>query len=497
MMRAARRGRRSLGVGVAAALFVAACGKASTDFSGDGVGGSGGLSFDGTVATSRAAVVALDVDGDGRSDLVGVDRSGSPEAWSGRRNLGSGVYADAPAGWAASPTIRALLDDCAGHDDAELMADLGVHRAPGDVPYAVLHLGDGAGDPVGFPALSTVEPPAGSAGDLVALRGEGLAARGAPPSVRFSGATAQVLFAFPDAVWVVVPAGLPVGIADVTVSRSGLESLPVPFTVTTPRPPVLESITPQSVVPGTLALLRGKDLGTPLADVRVTFGGAASPHVLALSEAVVALVPGDAASGSVIVTVDGRSSNAIDATVGALPQPVVTALVPAAASPGSLVRIVGTDLHVIEQSLTVTFGGVRAALFGIEEGSLTVVVPKTAADGDVVVTVGGRSSAGVPFDVVARAAPHVDAIDPSPSGHDAFVTIHGTDLVDLSAWRPDALPPLPLFGDLKVVLGGAATWFVLPTPEGLRAWVPESAVTGTATVTVGGVASNAFPFSVN
>jgi hypothetical protein len=342
-----------------------------------------------------------------------------------------------------------------------------------------------------------VEPAAGAAGDLVALRGEGLAARGAPPVVRFSGATAQVVFAFPDAVLVVVPAGLPVGLVDVTVSRSGLESLPVPFTVTAPRAPVLESITPQSVVPGTLALLRGHDLGTPMADVRVTFGGAPALRVLALSEIVVALVPEDAASGPVIVTVDGRSSNALDASVGALPAPVVTALVPAAASPGSLVRIEGTDLHVIEESLSVVVGGVRAAIFSISEGALTVVVPPTASDGDVVVTVGGRSSAGVAFDVVARGAPHIDAIEPAPAARDGFVTIKGTDLVDLSAWRPDSLPPLPLFGDVKVVLGGASTWFVLPTAEGLRAWVPDSAASGTATVTVNGAASNAFPFTVD
>jgi hypothetical protein len=486
----------------AAALWLTACGNGQTNFSGDGVnGGSGGFSFDGTVATSRAAVVAVDVDADGRADLVGVDRSGSPESFRAWRNAGGGAYAEPPAGWTSSPALRALLDDCSAQDDAELLTDFGVHGAEcpgaaGDLAYAVLHVGDGAGEPAGFPALESSEPPAGSAGDLVALRGEGLAARGAPPVVRFSGATAQVLFAFPDAVWVVVPAGLPVGLVDVTVSRSGLESLSVPFTVTVPRAPVLESVTPQSLVPGTLALLRGTDLGTPLADVRVTFGGAPSSRVLALSELVVARVPEDATSGPVIVTVDGRSSNSVLASIGALPSPAVTGLSPAAASPGSLVRITGTDLHVIEESLSVAFGGVRAALFSIEDGSLIAVVPPAASDGDVVVTVGGRSSAGVPFDLTARGAPRIDAIDPSPAVHDGIVTIRGVDLVDLSAWRPDALPPLPLFGDVKVVLGGAVTWFVLPTPEGLRVWVPEAAVSGTATVTVGGAASNAFPFAV-
>ena len=59
----------------AATLALAACGQGSTNLSG-GVGGSGGLTVDGTVVTSRAAIVATDVDSDGRADLVGVDREG-------------------------------------------------------------------------------------------------------------------------------------------------------------------------------------------------------------------------------------------------------------------------------------------------------------------------------------------------------------------------------------------------------------------------------------
>jgi hypothetical protein len=62
--------------------------------------------------------------------------------------------------------------------------------------------------------------------------------------------------------------------------------------------------------------------------------------------------------------------------VGTLPTPAVRALVPGAASVGSLVRIEGADLFSVAERAHVSFGGVEAALFALGEGSLTVVVPR-------------------------------------------------------------------------------------------------------------------------
>ena len=77
-----------------------------------------------------------------------------------------------------------------------------------------------------------------------------------------------------------------------------------------------------------------------------------------------------------------------------------------------------------------------------------------------------------------------------------LLTITGTDLVDLSAWTPGRPPPLPLLGDLRVTIGGAAAWFVLPTAEGLQVIVPRDAATGAVVVTVNGRASNELRFTL-
>src|SRR5512134_2857933 len=126
-----------LGCVLAASALLAGCG-GTTSFDWD----SGSATFTGTTVTSRAAVVAADVDGDGRADLIGLGRDGRGEAkcW---RNRGDGAYADATGAWSLAAGVRAIRVDCDGRDDAALEGDLGVHRADcpqrSDLPYALLH----------------------------------------------------------------------------------------------------------------------------------------------------------------------------------------------------------------------------------------------------------------------------------------------------------------------------------------------------------------------
>ena len=484
--------------GVGLSGLLAACGSggtsATTDFGGSMGSGGAGFTF-----TSRAAVVAADVDADGLSDLVAIPRDGvtRPAAW---RNVGAGLYREAPAAWLDLPAFLAVLEDCVAQDDAQLEAGLAIHAAnapgPRDPAYAVLHVGEPVRDTAAAPVVEAVEPGRGPVRSLALVRGHDLAARGSPGTVAFGDRQAQVLFAFPEAILVAVPDGLPLGATEVRVTRSGLESAPGTFEVVEGAVPVIEEILPSRVAVGALAVLRGHDLGTPLDAVEVVFEGASPVRAMGLSHAVAVRVPEGARSGPVTVTVNGRTSAPFRVEVGTLPTPAVRALVPGAASVGSLVRIEGADLFSVAERAHVSFGGVEAALFALGEGSLTVVVPRGATDGDVTVRLGDRTSAAVPFDVVARGAPHLDDVTPTSGIAGDLLTITGTDLVDLSAWTPGRRPPMPLLGDLRVAIGGAAAWFVLPTAEGLQVIVPRDGATGAVVVTVNGVASNELRFTL-
>lgn len=479
-------------------LSTAGCGGGGTTFTnvttGGGVGGTGGATVE-----WRAAAVSVDLDDDGRADLAALARDGSGAArcW---RGTPDGLV-PAPAAWAGADALAALLDDVDAFDDRALLEGLGVHRLArvgrGPLAYAVLHVGDAVDDPAVLPTVDALRPASGAAHDLVVVEGDGLAARGVATTATVGGVAAPVVLALADAVVLIVPEGLPVGPADLVITRGTAASAPATFEVLAPATPVVTSLSPSVATPDTVLVLHGEHLGTPPERVELAFAGAAPVRALGLGRAAVVVVPATAVSGPATVTVGGVASAPFDVVVGDAPAPVVAALVPAAASPGSLVRIEGTDLRVPGDRLLVTFGGVRAAIFALDAGSVTVIVPTGAADGDVVVDVGGRPSTGVPFDVVARGAPTITALVPDDVAIGDVLDVEGTDLVDLSGWRPGGRPPFPLFGDLRVQIGGKDAWFVVPTVEGLRLRVPAGAITGDVVVSVNGVASAPAPLTIH
>ncbi len=478
-------------------LGLTACGSGGTSFtavaSGDGAGGSGGAAFE-----WRAAAVTADFDDDGRTDLAALARDGSGAArcW---RGTADGLV-PVPAGWVGADALLAVSDDLDALDDRGLLEGLGVHAVPrigrAALAYAVLHVGDATDDPALLPTIDALHPASGAANDLVLVEGDGLAARGVATTATLGGVPATVVLALADAVLLVVPPDLPEGPADLRIQRGAAGSAPATFEVRAPTIPTVTSLRPSVAAVDTLLVLEGAHLGTPADRVEVTFAGAAPARALGLGRAAAVIVPSDAVTGPARVTVGGVSSAPFDVVVGDVPAPLVTALVPAAASVGSLVRVEGTDLVVPGDRVAVTFGGVRAVVFGLAPGAITVIVPTGAADGDVIVDVGGRFSTGLAFDVVPRGPPTITTVAPSEVAAGSGLDLAGTDLVDLSAWRVGGLPPFPPFGDLRVVIGGKHAWFVVPTADGLRVRVPFDAVTGDVVVTVNGIASAPAPITI-
>src|SRR5262245_2396443 len=314
------------------AVGVALCSLAGLALS--GCGGAGGGKAIGsaspvamsTVIAPRSAVVAADLDGDGLQDLATVPRDapGPGLCW---RNVGGGEFAQAPPAWTAGSALPAIVADGDACDDSQLTEGFGVRSALRAgrqfIAYAVLHLGDGtdaapvvASTP---PTIDGLEPSSGPTHALVAIEGSALAARGAVTSVAFGTVSASVLFAFPDFVLVVVPDGLAEGPIDVRVTRGDLSSAPATFTVTAREPPVVTSVVPSTVAVGSIAILRGERLGTPLDRVEVQFFGAPGPaRALGLVRAAAVVVPPGAASGPATVSVNGVVSAPFDVLVGAL-----------------------------------------------------------------------------------------------------------------------------------------------------------------------------------
>jgi hypothetical protein len=81
--------------------------------------------------------------------------------------------------------------------------------------------------------------------------------------------------------------------------------------------------------------------------------------------------------------------------------PAITSLSQNSGVVGTLITITGTNFGATQGTSTVTFNGTSARTASAwSTTSITVAVPTGATTGNVVVTVGGQASNGVPFTVI-------------------------------------------------------------------------------------------------
>src|SRR5260370_9286012 len=153
------------------------------------------------------------------------------------------------------------------------------------------------------------------------------------------------------------------------------------------------------------------------------------------------------------------------------PSPQINTLSPNSGITGTSVTIAGANFGSSQGSSTVTFNGALAPNPVWCASSITVNVPSAATTGNVVVTVGGCQSNGVPFTVL----PHVTSISPTsgPTGSplEVYGTGFGNTTGSLTINSVAATPPF--CSDTKVICE-----------------VPATVGTGPVVVTVGGNSNN-------
>jgi hypothetical protein len=148
---------------------------------------------------------------------------------------------------------------------------------------------------------------------------------------------------------------------------------------------------------------------------------------------------------------------------------------------GTPVIIAGTGFGVAQGSSSVAFNGSAASVSLWSDGGILVTVPEAASTGNVVVTVGGVSSNGIPFTVVA--SPVINSLSVVSGLAGTPVTISGSN-----------------FGSSQ----GTSTVTFNGTPAPVSTWTngtiavtaPSGISSGDVIVSVGGVPSNGVTFSV-
>ena len=321
------------------------------------------------------------------------------------------------------------------------------------------------------PVITSISPSTAPAGTSITIAGTGFGTSATTSIVSFNGTTATTTAWTPTSIQATVPSVSPAG--PVTVTMGGARSTGYPFTL---QVPVITSLEPTSGAPGTTVTLTGSGFETQQGASAVRVGGVVATPTIWNDNRITFAVPALAASGTVVVVVNGTPSAGVPFAVTG--PPAIGSLTPASGLPGSLVTIAGTNLSTAG---TVTFAGTPASVKSWTTTSIVAAVPQTAVSGGVVVDAFGVLSNGVPFTV--SAAPAITAVTPATGSAGQVVTISG------SAFGASEGTSMVTFDGL---LARVNSW----SDTALSVVVPRDVSSGPVVVRVASRPSNAVTFSV-
>jgi len=324
------------------------------------------------------------------------------------------------------------------------------------------------------PILTSISPTALSPGMQMTLTGSGFGTAQGTGWVSFgiqgrgsivSWSNTQVVATVPSTV---VSAGT------ATVVQYYANSNGLGFTVV--PPPSITSLSPTSGSAGTLVTITGHNFGTT---GTVTFNGTTANPISWTSTSITVPVPASASSGNVVVTISGLASNGVNFTF--IPSPSITSLSSTSAPVGASVTITGANFGSTQGTNSVTFNGTAATVTSWSATSIAVTVPPGATTGSVVVNASGVSSNGIAFTVLPT--PSITSVSPTSGVVGTSVMILGTNLGSAQ-------------GTSAVSFNGTTATATSWSSSSITVAVPSGATTGSVTVTVGGVTSNAISFTV-
>ena len=349
---------------------------------------------------------------------------------------------------------------------------------------------------VGVPApvLTSLSPPSGPVGTVVAVTGTNL---NAATAVRLGSLAATFAAGTATTLTMTVPVGATT--SPITVTTSGGTSNGLVFTVTAPQLAVQQGTTAyasggaaygfgnQVVTTASAAVaFTLRNPGTaPLAISSVTasgnfaISGALPTSVAAGGMATVGVTFTPTATGvrtGTLVIVSALGTYTLNLTgTGVVAAPVLTSLSPTSGPVGTVITVTGTNFT---GATAVSINGAAAIFTVVNATTITVTVPAGASTGNLTVTTPGGSSAGALFTVVPR--PVLTSLSPTSGPVGTVVTLTGTGFV----------------GATQVSFNGVAAVPTGNSATSLSATVPTGASTGPVLVTTPGGLSNGLTFTV-
>jgi hypothetical protein len=345
------------------------------------------------------------------------------------------------------------------------------------------------------PNIGGINPASGTVGTLVTLSGTSFGAPQGTSTVTFNGTTATPTSWNTSSIVVPVPAGATTG--NVVVTVAGVASNGINFTVV---PPNISSLIPNSGPVGTPVTITGANFGPSRATSTVMFNGTTATPTSWSAVSIVVPVPSGATTGNVVVTVNGLASNGVNFTVTPTPDfslsTVPSSVTVTAGSPASYTENI-TAMGGFTGSVSLSITGLPAGASGTfipnpatgASSALTVTTTSTTPAGSYVFTVTATSTSPAlthtstaTLVVQSPPPPSITSLSSSSGPVGMWLMINGTNF--------GTTVGTVTFNGVLATSGGS--W----SPTGIQIAVPVGATTGNVVVTVAGVPSNGFLFTV-
>jgi RHS repeat-associated protein len=253
------------------------------------------------------------------------------------------------------------------------------------------------------------------------------------------------------------------------------------ITLPLPSPaPTIGSLSPNSGPVASSVVISGSNFGS--SQGTVAFNGLNAAISNWSSTSITAVVPANATTGPVVVTVAGQSSAGVTFTV--TPPPSISSISTSSGRYGASVTISGSNFGTSQGNGFVRFNGVSAAITSWAAGSIVTTVPGGATSGDIVVTIaGGVASNGVNFTVIPP--PGISSLQPNTGAPGTAISIKGANFG-------------PIQGTGSVTFNGAPAAVASWSDTAITATVPAGSTSGNVVITLdGGAASTSgAPFAV-
>jgi hypothetical protein len=298
--------------------------------------------------------------------------------------------------------------------DAQILITIAPGTSKGQV---YVHQGGVNSAPVSFtmipPVITNISPTDIAPGMQMTISGTGFGATEGSGFVATANTNGNVVSWSDTQIVITLAQGTSQG--QVYVQQGGVISNQVPYTLIAP---VITSISPTQVAPGTHVTITGTGFGATQNGFVATANTNADVISWSDTQIVVSIVQGTS-QGSLYVQEGGVISNQVPYTLIA---PVITSISPTQVLPGTQVTITGTGFGAVQNGFVAT-ANTNADIVSWSDTQIVVTITPGTSQGNLYVQVGGVISNQVPYTLIP---PVITSISPTAVVPGGRMTITGT-----------------------------------------------------------------------